>query len=218
MKTRSLNSLAARSIATLVFLVVLVGPYLAWKGSLTGALPPGPTTDAEIPKQTGADEFALYHEAIRTYDGDEKPAYRPNYQLRELVKARALAKTSFRAIPWKEHGPANVGGRTRAIVVDVTDTSGDTWLAASVSGGIWKTVNAGQSWTHLTPELPNLAFGSLIQAPSEPDVLYAGTGEGFFNGDASVGAGIFRSTDRGATWTQLPSTAESVHFRYVNLM
>ncbi|TDI78033.1 MAG: hypothetical protein E2O84_00035, partial [Bacteroidetes bacterium] len=109
-------------------------------------------------RETGADQFALYHQLIRTKDGDSAPTYGLNYQIVELKKARFAAKTSFRQIPWQEHGPSNVGGRTRAIVVDSDDPSGETWIAASVSGGIWRTTDAGSSWIHVTPELPNLAF------------------------------------------------------------
>ncbi len=167
-------------------------------------------------KEGYPDLFAQYHTLIRTADGAEGPGYGQNYLIKELEKARLAAKKSSGAIPWVEHGPANVSGRTRAIVVDPGDPTNETWLAASVSGGIWKTTTAGASWTHLTEDLPNLAFVSLVQAPSNPDILYAGTGEGFFNGDAAIGAGIFKSLDRGQSWQQLASTAEDFNFRYVN--
>lgn len=172
--------------------------------------------DGKVPKEGDPDLFAAYHTLIRTADGDDGPAYRQNYLMEELRKARSISKGSSGSIPWQEHGPANAGGRTRAIVVDSDDPTHATWFAASVSGGIWKTTDAGASWTHLTENLPNLAFASLVQARSNPDVFYAGTGEGFFNADGAVGAGIFRSMDRGLSWQQLSSTSDAVGFRYVN--
>jgi photosystem II stability/assembly factor-like uncharacterized protein len=63
--------------------------------------------------------------------------------------------------------------------------------------------------------MANLAVSTLAIDPTNPNVLYAGTGEGFYNPDSLRGAGIFKTTDGGATWTQLSSTANS-DFEYVN--
>jgi hypothetical protein len=79
--------------------------------------------------------------------------------------------------------------------------------AGSVGGGVWKTTNAGATWTPLDDFMANLAACCLAIDPANPDVLYCGTGEGFFNADAINGAGIFKTTDGGATWNQLASTA-----------
>ncbi|MCH8277091.1 MAG: hypothetical protein IIA50_06105, partial [Bacteroidetes bacterium] len=168
------------------------------------------------PRAGYPDQFAEYHTFIRTTEGESGPGYPQNYQVEELSRAKRAAKSSGRPLPWVERGPGNVGGRTRAIVVDPDDPRHDTWYAASVSGGIWKTTTEGRSWTNTTPDIPNLAFSTLVQAASDPNVLYAGSGEGFFNGDAVSGAGIFRSSDRGNSWVQLPSTATDSNFRFVN--
>ena len=56
----------------------------------------------------------------------------------------------------------------------------------------------------------------MAMAPSNPDVMYIGTGEGFFNIDAVAGTGMFKTTDRGETWTQLASTTAGTDWRYVN--
>ncbi len=163
-----------------------------------------------------ADLYAAYHRHIRTASGSAGPAYPANYRFDELTKAQVARKTSAEAIPWVERGPGNVSGRTRAIVVDPDDPTHSIWIAGSVSGGLWKTTDAGDTWIELAPELPNLAISSLAQAASNPDVLYAGTGEGFFSIDHVAGDGIFKSVDRGDTWTQLSSTAANLDFRYVN--
>lgn len=115
---------------------------------------------------------------------------------------------------WSELGPSNIGGRTRALLIHPTTPS--IMYAAGVAGGVWKSTNAGASWTPLTDlGLPNLAVTNLVFDPTNPNTIYAGTGEGFFNSDATRGAGVFKSTDAGANWTQLAATATS-DFYYVN--
>ncbi len=119
---------------------------------------------------------------------------------------------------WTWVGPGNIGGRIRSILVHPT-TPAIMW-AGSVGGGVWKTTDGGAMWHPLDDFMANIAVASLALDPTNPDVLYAGTGEGFFSGSEPVGdfqkgAGIFKSTDGGGTWTQLPSTI-GVEFYYVN--
>jgi len=119
------------------------------------------------------------------------------------------------SLSWQERGPNNIGGRCRAIMIDKRDASGNTVFAASVSGGIFKTTNFTASpptWTVVNDQLSNLAITVLIQDKNNLNTMYAGTGEGWFNIAAVKGAGIFKSTDGGVTWTQLASTA---NFDYV---
>ncbi|NNF03001.1 MAG: hypothetical protein HKN17_00935, partial [Rhodothermales bacterium] len=186
------------------------------------ALQPGPQlyepAEKGGPRAGFPDEFIRYHNWIRAEERGGQSAYAVGYRYDELDRARsrrAVAKRSMPAMIWTERGPANVGGRTRALLVDAGDASGATWFAGSAGGGVWKTTNRGISWTHVTEGLPNLAFSSLAQSASDPDVLYAGSGEGFFNGDALQGAGVFKSTDHGQTWFRLSST-NRYDFRYVN--
>lgn len=169
-------------------------------------------------KQGYPDYFAEYHASIRKANDEATSSYPANYKMIELTAAQAVRKTSGETLPWMERGPSNVGGRTRGLVLDPTDPTHRTWFAGAVGGGVWTTTDAGESWLNLTPDLPNLAIASLAMAPSNPDVIYAGTGEGFFNVDAIAGAGIFKSTDRGNTWVQLPAIATDRRFRYVNRM
>lgn len=113
---------------------------------------------------------------------------------------------------WEALGPGNIGGRTRALVIHPTQP--DTMWAGSVAGGIWKTTNGGTTWVPKADLLVNMAVNSLAIDPRNSNVLYAGTGEGFFNGDAVRGAGILKSVDGGETWTQLPATT-TPDFHYV---
>jgi photosystem II stability/assembly factor-like uncharacterized protein len=170
----------------------------------------------------GPAEFAKFHWQIRTAEGQNKPGYENGYKLKELRKSKQLARMRKSArtksngiTEWIERGPSNVPGRTRGLIVDPADPAKNTWYAGSVGGGVWKTTNAGQSWRNLTPDLPNLATSVLVQATSNPNVIYCGTGEGFFNLDAIDGAGIFKSTDRGESWSQLAST---INFPDINRM
>lgn len=107
---------------------------------------------------------------------------------------------------WTELGPGNIGGRTRAIAIDPSNT--DVIYAAGVAGGIWKSTDRGASWNVADDMMLNLAVTTIVIDPDNTDVLYAGTGEGVFNSDAVRGLGIFKSTDAGATWNQLPGTVE----------
>jgi photosystem II stability/assembly factor-like uncharacterized protein len=115
---------------------------------------------------------------------------------------------------WQWLGPGNIGGRVRSIIIHPSDPQ-TLWLG-SVSGGIWKTTDGGASWAPLADFLTNLAVSSMVIDPTNPKVLYAGTGEGYFNGDSIRGAGVFKTTDGGATWNQLPQTAASPNWYYVD--
>ena len=130
---------------------------------------------------------------------------------------RFLSDAEARAVgdleTWEPLGPGNIGGRTRAMVID-PDVP-DIMIAGGVSGGIWRTVNGGSSWTAVDDLMANLAVNSMAMDPANPDVIYAGTGEGFFNSDAVRGAGIFKSVNGGLNWSQLINTGNS-SFHYVN--
>jgi photosystem II stability/assembly factor-like uncharacterized protein len=114
---------------------------------------------------------------------------------------------------WTWLGPGNIGGRLRSIVIHPTTPS--TMYVGSVCGGVWKTINAGTNWFPCNDFMANLAIGCLVLDSANSDLIYAGTGEGFGNSDSLRGAGIFKTTNGGTNWTQLPTTASS-SFYYVN--
>ncbi|MFH2031117.1 MAG: T9SS type A sorting domain-containing protein [Bacteroidota bacterium] len=170
-------------------------------------------------KSDDPDKYTEYHKMIRVREGEDKPGYKPNYKLEALQKARVnmqKGNSTKALLDWKERGPANVGGRTRGIIVDPDDALKNTWFAGSVGGGVWKTSDAGASWRHLTEGLPNLATTVLVMANTNHNIIFCGTGEGFGNVDGVMGDGIFKSTDRGETWTQIASTAGDPAFAFVN--
>ncbi|MFN0158459.1 MAG: T9SS type A sorting domain-containing protein [Bacteroidota bacterium] len=103
------------------------------------------------------------------------------------------------ALSWTAVGPNNIAGRTRSIAIDPGNAS--IMYCGSVSGGIFKTTNAGTSWFPTNDLADNLAIGDIVIDPTNSNILYAGTGEGFFNSDAIRGAGVLKSTNGGTTWT-----------------
>lgn len=174
-------------------------------------------------KFDGPNEYMKYHHAIRAGKGKNASTYQSNYRLQALQKARrelsqyrAQHRMGNQTVEWKERGPANVGGRTRGLIVSAADPTQKTWYAGSVGGGVWKTTDEGSAWTNLTPDLPNLATTTLAQCKQYPQVIYAGTGEGFFNSDAINGDGIFKTEDGGSTWFQLDATSKNPLFQNVN--
>jgi hypothetical protein len=113
---------------------------------------------------------------------------------------------------WTELGPGNIGGRVRALAIHPATPT--TLFCGSVGGGIWKSVDGGASWNKIDDFLGSISISSIVFQPGNPSILYAGTGESFA-GDGLQGSGILKSIDGGATWTQLPSTANP-SFHYVN--
>ncbi|MCS7076822.1 MAG: hypothetical protein NZ455_08945, partial [Bacteroidia bacterium] len=130
--------------------------------------------------------------------------------------------------PWVERGPnadligpsngnirqtsstgPGTSGRMRTVLVDANDPTGNTVWTAGVAGGLWKTTNFNSvtpTWVNISDFFTNLAVTSIAQDPSNPNIMYFCTGEAFYNLDAVQGAGVWKSTDGGNTWTQLPST------------
>ncbi len=131
----------------------------------------------------------------------------------KLNKMNKSLEKSAAALSWAPLGPNNIGGRIRSIAVHPSNP--DIVYLGSVSGGVWKSTNGGGSWTALKDKMENLAVCALVLDPNNPNTIYAGTGEGFFNIDALRGEGIFKSTDAGASWIRLASTNNS-NFYYVN--
>jgi photosystem II stability/assembly factor-like uncharacterized protein len=157
----------------------------------------------------GMDTYPLHH--VRAVLGD----------IKSREQAPKLTKSGRRSIGdiqnWVELGPGNIGGRTRALVVDPYEP--DIMYAGGVAGGIWKTVDGGASWRAVDDSMINLAITSLVMNPFDNRILYAGTGEGFFWSGMVRGLGIFKSVDAGESWHQLDSTVRGVPegaFRWVN--
>src|SRR5436309_7428849 len=104
-------------------------------------------------------------------------------------------------LKWRSIGPANMGGR----VTDIVGIPGDpyTFYVAGADGGIFKTANGGTTFEALFQDQEVLSIGAVAVAPSDPNVIWVGTGEGDPRNSASFGNGVCRSTDGGKTWKHL---------------
>ena len=121
---------------------------------------------------------------------------------------------------WQPVGPNNIGGRTRAMVFSPADAN--TIYSAGVSGGVFKSVDAGNSWQPVADDLENLAVVTMAIPESQPETIFLGTGEGHYVGRPITrsrgveGNGIYVSNDAGNTWSPLSFTLNNADFRYVN--
>jgi hypothetical protein len=127
--------------------------------------------------------------------GDEEPGARWEAwkQLRQMESTEGTRSTT-----WFNVGPVNVSGRCLALAIDPTDPN--IVYAGFASSGIWKTINAGASWTVLADTLPTLAVSALKIDPTDHNRIWMGTGEGWGNVDGVHGVGVLVSTDAGASW------------------
>ncbi len=138
-------------------------------------------------------------------------------QLEAEIRNSGQRSTEFK---WKERGPNNVSGRTRAFIIDMNDPTGNTMWTGGVAGGIWVSRNIldpTPQWMPVGDFFENVAIGAIAQDPNQPNNIYVGTGEGWFNFDALRGMGIWKTSDGGITWEQLNNTRIS-DFHYVNKM
>src|SRR5438874_1357917 len=118
-----------------------------------------------------------------------------------LAHAQAVSLDPQRATPlrWRYVGP--VGNRVASIAGVPGDAN--TYYAGAASGGIWKTVDAGIHWTPIFDDQPVQSVGALAVAASDPNIVWAGTGEPWIRSHISIGDGVYKSTDAGRTWTHM---------------
>ena len=101
---------------------------------------------------------------------------------------------------WRNIGPYR-GGRTRAICG--VSSQPNVFYMAPVNGGVFRSIDYGRTWQPIFDDQPTASIGAIAVAPSNPNVIYVGSGEGLHRPDLSVGDGVYKSTDAGKTWTHL---------------
>ena len=136
-------------------------------------------------------------------------------QIEESGRFRAAGPQPAQGNGWLPIGPAPIlggqigaDGGTRPVSGRIADIAVDPrsparWLIAGAQGGVWETQDSGSTWRPLTDAEASLGMGAIAFAPSDPGIVYAGTGEATFSGLSYYGAGLLKSTDGGASWQLL---------------
>ncbi|MFZ1017042.1 MAG: hypothetical protein WAN39_04135, partial [Candidatus Cybelea sp.] len=114
--------------------------------------------------------------------------------------APAVDSSLYAAMQWRFIGPLRAG---RTVALDGVAEQPNLFYIGAVNGGIWKSRDAGRTWVPIFDREPTGSIGAIAVAPSNPSVIYAGSGEGLQRPDLAVGDGVYKSTDAGATWTHL---------------
>src|ERR671921_1216246 len=127
--------------------------------------------------------------------------------------AKSPYEEAFSRLEYRSIGPAIMGGR----VADVEGVPGDANVVyvASASGGLWKTTNGGVTWKPLFERQGTISLGDVALAPSNPEVVWVGTGESNVRNSVSFGDGVYKSTDGGKTWQPLGLTDSNTISRIV---
>ena len=128
----------------------------------------------------------------------------PKLRLEWFSSHQQLAENSpFKNLDWDHIGPTNVSGRCTDIAVVTPKGKNFTIYVATASGGVWKTVNEGTTWEPIFEHEASASIGDIALAPSNQDILWVGTGEANIFRSSQNGAGIYKSTDAGKTWTHM---------------
>ncbi|MEO5897735.1 MAG: hypothetical protein ABIS06_18755 [Vicinamibacterales bacterium] len=119
------------------------------------------------------------------------------------IPAQETSRTTpdpFAELTWRNIGPHRA---SRTVAAAGHRTQPFTFYMAQVNGGVWKTTDAGRTWKPIFDEQDTGSIGSIVVAPSDANVVYAGSGEGLHRPDLSTGNGVYKSADAGKTWTHL---------------
>lgn len=119
----------------------------------------------------------------------------------------ALAEASpYGALPWQFVGPTNISGRITDVAVVAPRGESYTIFVSAASGGVWRTQNEGVTWEPIFEEGPSTSIGDVTIAPSDPNIVWIGTGEANIFRSSMAGAGVYKSTDGGDSWTHMGLT------------
>ncbi|MEZ4899623.1 MAG: hypothetical protein R2806_22450 [Saprospiraceae bacterium] len=145
--------------------------------------------------------------------------------VQRLAKAQKIllqrtSGLSTRSAFWKPLGPADIGGRTRALLIDANDPTGNTVYAGSTSGGLFRSrafKSPSNAWEKVSGIDENLSISAIVQDPNNPDLIYVGSGEGWGSANDVRGAGVWRSTDGGKNWLQLDKNFDPAFWHVLDI-
>jgi photosystem II stability/assembly factor-like uncharacterized protein len=120
--------------------------------------------------------------------------------LAPVLRAQQFDPAQMAGMKWRQIGPFRGG---RALTASGIPGNPNVFYFGAVSGGIWKTTNAGLTWTPIFDSQHISSIGSIAVAESDPNIIYAGTGEACIRGNISYGDGVYKSLDAGKTWSNI---------------
>ncbi len=115
--------------------------------------------------------------------------------------AKGMTAKAFKGLEFRNIGPALMSGRIADIAIHPTDFS--TWYVAVGSGGVWKTTNSGTTWEPIFDGEKSYSTGCVVLDPSNPEIVWVGTGENVGGRHVAFGDGVYRSDDGGASWKNM---------------
>jgi photosystem II stability/assembly factor-like uncharacterized protein len=142
--------------------------------------------------------------AQKTKSGQVVQSSDPALRLQGYKKHLEMAQSSdLGKLEWSHIGPTNVSGRATDVVAVTPKGQSYTIYVATASGGAWKTDNEGTTWEPIFDKAPATTIGDLAIAPSNPDIVWIGTGEANIFRSSQAGVGIYKSNDAGKTWAHM---------------
>lgn len=157
--------------------------------------------EAGLPVGPGAEpnDWAFRQRAY-PYDELNYEQYREGVEQARAMREQARAKNAAAGV-WEEKGPSNIGARLSDIEFHPTEE--DVLFAGMASGGVFKTTDAGATWDPIFDDQTVLTIGDIAIDPSNPDRIYVGTGEANAHSFSWFGDGVYKSSDGGATWSNM---------------
>jgi len=119
----------------------------------------------------------------------------------EFGRTKGISK--FKDLKWQHLGPTNVSGRATDVAVVTPKGKSYTMYVATASGGVWKTENEALTWEPIFENAASTSIGDIALDPSNPKTIWVGTGEANIFRSSQVGAGMYKSTDGGISWTHM---------------
>lgn len=151
-------------------------------------------------------EWVFFQERAYPYNTIPKDAYENSIMQLEQLRAEGKFTDNY---PWVSLGPTpgayfNYGNISSRIVTGAFNPQNpDIIYIGAANGGVWRSSDGGIQWQPLTDNQPSMAMGAIAIDPTDPNIIYAGTGEATYSGASYSGLGLLKSTDGGNTWRQI---------------